>query len=97
MTTIEEEKAKEIKRAALAGFTKVEIKPIDYWSAIAKSYARGRFIKRDGVIVKCGHKHRTEAAAQKCARKRQVEMPLKRAYHEATHLEGFVVHRQKLK
>lgn len=95
MTTIEAEKSKEIKRATLAGFTKVEIKPIDYWSVFAVSRARGRWIKRDGVTVKCGHKHKSKAAAERCARKRNVVMPLRRAYHEAKHLEGFVVHRSK--
>ena len=45
-----------------------------HWEASGCSWA-GRTTKRDGKAVRCGHKHRTAAAAEKCVKKMRKERP----------------------
>lgn len=45
-----------------------------YWSVLGCSW-RGHYTKRDGKLVRCGHKHRTEAAAKRCRDKMRKTKP----------------------
>lgn len=45
-----------------------------FWIAQGVSW-KGRMVKRDGKIVTCGHKHKTEKAAQVCVKAMRLEKP----------------------
>ena len=66
----------------------------DYWEAVGCSW-RGNQTKRDGKRVSCGHKHRSEQAAEKCVQKMKKTRPGNCQTYRANHY--YLVMRRKKK
>lgn len=45
-----------------------------FWLAAGCSH-RGNLVKREGKVVTCGHRHKSEGAAGRCVRRMQRERP----------------------
>lgn len=56
-----------------------------FWQAVGCSW-KGRTTKRDGKVVHCGHKHKTEKAADVCAHNMRRTKPGKCQWYKAVEI-----------
>lgn len=72
------------------GWKMMEVVELDYWHAEGQS-RYGKQTKRDGQRVQCGHQHKSEAAAEACARRMEKDDVGHCQRYAASHFQGYAI------
>lgn len=65
-----------------------------FWQVVGSSW-KGNTSKRDGNIVSCGHKHKSEAGCRKCLETMKRDRPGKCQTYRASHFTLLVFKKAK--